>query len=461
MSETELAGTLRLPVIFLRNTIVFPGVTRPIKVGRPKSLAVAKLAGRERKLRLALVTQIVAEVEDPGIADLFPIGVEAESLERKKISATRATLLTLGIRRIRLLSLEESEGILWGNFEEVPETVQDEVEAQGLAMAVRCSAKELLSHSPDAPTEATFILDQIRNPGQLADMVAANLESSIPEEMELLNILDVPKRLREVLKRLHHALETQKVKEHIGCRVKSAMDKHQREFVLQQQIRAIQGELGETDEDDEVAEFAERIAKAGMPDEVEEVARKQLTRLQRIPIQSPEHTVNRTYLEWLLDLPWSRTTEDHLDLKRARRILNEDHYGLDNVTKRIIEYLAVRSLKPDKKGPILCLVGPPGVGKTSTGRSVARALGREFVRASLGGMCDEAEIRGHRRTYVGALPGRILQGIKRAGTRNPVFVLDEIDKLGSDFWGDPSSALLEVLDPDQNHSFSDHYLQFT
>ena len=455
----EFLETIRLPVLPLRNTVVFPGVVIPIDVGRARSMSVVDWVNPPSKEHVAFVTQTLAEVEEPEIDDLFPMGVEVEALKVMKVSSSRATLVARGLRRIRLISLEKSDDMLWGTFEVVLETGADNVEAQGLALAVRESSKQLISISSDIPDEAAPLLDQVRHAGQLADVAASNIDCSLAEKMELLNITDIPERLREVLLRLHRELEVHKVKEHIDSHVRAEMGKHQREAMLRQRMRAIQDELGDADEEDEAAEFEERIAEAKMPAETEEVARKQLARLRQIPTQSPEHTVTRTYLEWLVELPWDKTTEDYLELDRARRILDEDHYGLQKIKKRIIEYLAVRKLKPDKKGPILCLVGPPGVGKTSTGRSVARALGREFVRASLGGVRDEAEIRGHRRTYVGAMPGRILQSIRRAGTRNPVFVLDEIDKLGSDFRGDPSSALLEVLDPEQNHLFSDHFLE--
>ena len=451
--------TTRLPIIPLRNTVLFPGVVMPIDVGRPRSLAVAELVNSSPERKLAFLTQTLAEVEEPSNTDMFPMGVEAEALKVMKITSSRSTLVARGDRRIRLLNMDEVDGVMWGNFEVVQETGREDVEAQGLGMAVKDSGKQLISISPDIPDEASTLLDQVRDPGQLADVAASNIDASLAEKMEVLNITDVAERLREVLLRLHRALEAYKVKEHIDSHVRAEMGKHQREAMLRQRMRAIQEELGDSEEDDEATEFEERIAKANMSTEAEEVARKQLMRLRQIPTQSPEYTVTRTYLEWLVELPWDKATEDHLDLDRARRILDEDHYGLQKVKKRIIEYLAVRKLKPDKKGPILCLVGPPGVGKTSTGRSVARALGRKFVRASLGGVRDEAEIRGHRRTYVGALPGRILQSIRRAGTRNPVFVLDEIDKLGHDFRGDPASALLEVLDPEQNHMFSDHFLE--
>ena len=459
MSDEKVEKTVRLPVIPLRNMVLFPGVVQPIDIGRPKSLAVGEKASQEPGLRIAVVTQMVPELDEPGTADVYTIGVEAEALRLMKVAADRATIVVRGQRRLRLESFSEEEGVLWGTFVPLEEEELRSVEARGLALAVRDMAKQHVAISPDIPDEAAALLDQIRDPGKLADAAAANLEATIAENMELLNTLNVPERLHTVLTRLQRALESHRVKEHIDSHVRAEMGRHQREAMLRQRIRAIQEELGDVDEEDAAAEFEARLADAGLPSEAEEVARKQISRLRQIPSQSPEHTVTRTYLEWLVELPWNTVTEDDLDLESARRILDEDHYGLDKVKRRIVEYLAVRKLKPDKKGPILCLVGPPGVGKTSTGRSVARALGRKFVRASLGGVRDEAEIRGHRRTYVGALPGRILQSIRRAGTRNPVFVLDEIDKLGSDFRGDPSSALLEVLDPEQNQSFSDHFLE--
>ncbi|MCC6750742.1 MAG: endopeptidase La [Deltaproteobacteria bacterium] len=452
-------GLVRLAVIPLRNTVLFPGVVQPIDVGRPRSLSAAERAASTPNERIAFVTQTVPELDDPGTMDVYPSGVEGEVLRVMKASPGRATVVARGLRRLELVELEEGEDALYGYFREVVETGERDVEAQGLALAVRDMAKQLVSVSPDIPDEAAAMLDQLREPGRLADVAASNLEASIPEKIELLKLHDVVARLQEVLTRLQRALETHRVKEQIDSHVRSEMGRHQREAMLRQRLRAIQEELGDSDEDDAAGEFEERIEEAAMPADVEEVARKQILRLRQIPPQSPEYTVTRTYLEWLVELPWNKLTEDYLNLDHARQVLDEDHYGLDKVKKRIVEYLAVRKLKPDKKGPILCLIGPPGVGKTSTGRSVARALGRKYVRASLGGVRDEAEIRGHRRTYVGALPGRIIQSMRRAGTRNPVFVLDEIDKIGADFRGDPAAALLEVLDPEQNATFSDHFLE--
>ncbi|MFH1130074.1 MAG: endopeptidase La [Pseudomonadota bacterium] len=459
MTEQLPQNKLQLPVVPLRNIVLFPGVVMPVDVGRSKSLAISEKASREPGFRVALVTQVVPELEEPGLADLYSMGVEGEVLRVMTVAPNRATIVIRGIRRIKLLGLEDTDDYVIGSFEVIEDKGAKEVEAQGLAMAIRDSAKELASVAPDVPDEMAAMLEQVRDPGQLADIAVANLDLSIAEKIELLNMTDVSERAREALAKVQRALETFRVKEHIDSHVRAEMGKHQREAMLRQRMRAIQEELGDGDEDDVAAEFEERIQEANMPKETEDIAKKQLVRLRQIPMQSPEHTVTRTYLEWLVDLPWNNLSKDELDLDRARTILDEDHYGLAKVKKRIVEYLAVRKLKPDKKGPILCLVGPPGVGKTSTGRSVARALGRKFVRASLGGVRDEAEIRGHRRTYVGALPGRILQAIRHAGTRNPVFVLDEIDKLGKDFRGDPSSALLEVLDPEQNNTFSDHFLE--
>ncbi|MBK8481413.1 MAG: LON peptidase substrate-binding domain-containing protein [Proteobacteria bacterium] len=457
--DSKPGDRTRLAAIPLRNMVLFPGVVQPIDVGRPRSMAVAERVEAQHGLRIAVVTQRSPEVDEPALSDIFPIAVEAEVLRVMKVAANRATIVVRGVRRLRVHELDTADGALHALCEPLVEVRADEVEAQGLAMAVRDAAKQIVAISPDIPDEAGALLDQIRDPARMGDVAAANIEGTTAEKMELLELLDVPQRLREVLTRLQRALETYRVKEHIDSHVRAEMGRHQREAVLRQRLRAIQEELGDADDDDGSAEFEERLRAIEMPAEVREVAEKQVVRMRQIPTQSPEHTVARTYLEWLVELPWSTMTPDDLDLDHARRILDEDHYGLDRVKKRIVEYLAVRKLKPDKKGPILCLVGPPGVGKTSTGRSVARALGRKFVRASLGGVRDEAEIRGHRRTYVGALPGRIIQGIRRAGTRNPVFVLDEIDKLGRDFRGDPSSALLEVLDPEQNDTFSDHFLE--
>ena len=327
-------------------------------------------------------------------------------------------------------------------------------------MSLRDIAKQVIQLMPELPREAGSLIDSIQAPGALADLVAANLDAPVDEKAQLLETIDVKDRIRKVLKLLTRQLEILKMRERINSQIKEEMGKNQREYVLRQQLKAIKEELGEDEGDQgDLDGLEERIAKANLPTEAEQVAKKQLKRLRNMQVGSAEYTVVRTYLDWILDLPWHVQTPDNMDIGSVRKVLDEDHYGLEKVKKRILEYLAVRKLKKDKKGPILCLIGPPGVGKTSLGKSIARALGRKFVRISLGGVHDEAAIRGHRRTYVGALPGQIIQGMKKSGTINPVFMMDEVDKIGHDFRGDPAAALLEVLDPEQNNTFADHYLE--
>jgi ATP-dependent Lon protease len=333
-------------------------------------------------------------------------------------------------------------------------------EAEALSMSLRDIAKQVIQLMPELPREAGSLIDSIQAPGALADLVAANLDAPVEEKAGLLETVDVKERIRKVLRLLTRQLEILKMRERINSQIKEEMGKNQREYVLRQQLKAIKEELGEDDGDQsDLDALEDRIAKANLPNEAEQVAKKQVKRLRNMQVGSAEYTVVRTYLDWILDLPWHNQTPDNMDIGTVRRVLDEDHYGLEKVKKRILEYLAVRKLKKDKKGPILCLIGPPGVGKTSLGRSIARSLGRKFHRISLGGVHDEAAIRGHRRTYVGALPGQIIQGMKKAGTINPVFMMDEIDKIGHDFRGDPAAALLEVLDPEQNNTFADHYLE--
>jgi ATP-dependent Lon protease len=327
-------------------------------------------------------------------------------------------------------------------------------------MSLRDIAKQVIQLMPELPREAGSLIDSIQEHGQLADLVAANLDAPVEEKSQLLETLDAKERIRKVLRLLTRQLEILKMRERINSQIKEEMGKNQREYVLRQQLKAIKEELGEEEGDQgDLDVLEERLAKANLPSEADTVAHKQLKRLRQMQVGSAEYTVVRTYIDWILDIPWSKQTADNMDIAAVRKVLDEDHSGLEKVKKRIVEYLAVRKLKKDKKGPILCLIGPPGVGKTSLGRSVARAVGRKFHRISLGGVHDEAAIRGHRRTYVGALPGQVIQGMKKATTINPVFMLDEIDKIGHDFRGDPAAALLEVLDPEQNDTFSDHYLE--
>jgi ATP-dependent Lon protease len=451
--------TSTLPVLPLRNLVLFPGVVLPVDVGRPGSLKLVEDVVRRQPARVMIATQKDPQIEEPRPEDLHTIGVEAEVLKVVKLSDTRVTVVIRGLERRRLGAFAHVTPYLAADVHEVIETNADSPEAEGLAMAVREAAKQVITLSPDIPDENTQIIEAVRDPSRLADLATANLDQSTDDRMTLLAELDVTERLKRVLAALQHKVQVFEVKEKIDTQVREEFSRHQREAVLRQKLKAIQEELGEFDDGEDMTEFEEKIKAIGMPEEVEKTAKKQLDRLKQMPAQSAEYTVVRTYLEWLVELPWSKRTTDRLDLGEAREILDADHYDLQKIKKRILEYLAVRKLAPNKKGPILCLVGPPGVGKTSLGKSIAHALGREFVRISLGGVRDESEIRGHRRTYIGALPGRIIQGMKRVGTHNPVFMLDEIDKLGADFRGDPSAALLEVLDPEQNNSFSDHYLE--
>jgi ATP-dependent Lon protease len=460
MSPDDIgAAPYSLPVLPLRNLVLFPGVVLPVDVGRPGSLKLVDDVVKRQPARLLIATQKDPQIEEPKPEDLFEIGVEAEVLKVVKLSEARITVVVRGLERRRIGTYAHVAPYLQADVLPVDETNAHSAAAEGLAMAVREAAKQVIALSPDIPDENGAVIDAIRDPSRLADVACANLDQTTEERMALLGELDVPRRLAKVLEALQHRVQVFEVKEKIDTQVREEFGRHQREAVLRQKLKAIQEELGEFDDGEDTSELDEKLRAAGMPEDVEKVARKQLERLKTMPSASAEYTVVRTYLDWLVELPWSKRTQDRLDLAAAREILDADHYDLQKIKKRILEYLAVRKLAPNKKGPILCLAGPPGVGKTSLGKSIARALGREFVRISLGGVRDEAEIRGHRRTYIGALPGRIIQGIKKGGTHNPVFMLDEIDKLGADFRGDPSSALLEVLDPEQNNSFSDHYLE--
>ncbi len=449
-----------LPVLPLRNMLLLPGVTMPFEIGRKSSLRLLEMVVKQHPPTLLVAVQRDPQVEDPGNDDLHPIAVQAEVLKVVRTGADKVTALLKGERR-RRLSVVSSEPFLVARSLPVPESNTDAVEAIALSLTVKEAAQKLgsLVQLPEPVRAILPALEQAREPGLIADLSSMVLEAPFADRMALLAQLDVQQRLSTTLGLLQRQSEVISAKERIDKQVQNEFARRQREAVLRQQVKAIQEELGETDSEKDLEQFAERIEKAGMSPEAEKVAKKQLERLRIIPDGSPEASIQRTYLEWLCDLPWSKRTDDKHDLEAARSILEADHYGLEKVKKRIIEYLAVRKLAPNKKGPILCLVGPPGVGKTSLGRSISTSLGRNFHRMSLGGVRDEAEIRGHRRTYIGALPGRVLQAMKRVSSKNPVILLDEIDKLGHDYRGDPASALLEVLDPEQNNAFSDHYLE--
>src|SRR5712664_1358104 len=448
-----------LPILPLRNSVFFPGGVLPLAVGRQKTIALIKDAVRDDQV-IGVVTQRRAEEEDPGAADLYSMGTVARIVKLLKMGEDNYSLVVQGLARFRVLDLVQEAPYLKARIEAVEDkTSAENVEVEALGINLKKLAREVIELMPELPAAATELVESITHPGHLADLIAANVDVPIEEKQAVLETVDLKARMKLVLELLNRKREIIKLSNKIDSAAKCEMSKTQREYYLSQQIKEMKEELGEIgEEEEELDELQERLKKAGLPPEVEKVATKELNRLKTIPSASSEYTVARTYLDWIADLPWSKQSEDNLDIENARQILDNDHYGIQKVKKRILEYLAVRKLKNDMKGPILCLVGPPGVGKTSLGQSISRAVGRKFVRLSLGGVRDEAEIRGHRRTYVGALPGRFIQNMKKAGTRNPVMMLDEIDKLGADFRGDPSSALLEVLDPEQNNSFSDHYL---
>jgi ATP-dependent Lon protease len=457
-------GPIEVPEIIsilpLRNSVLFPGSIIPIDVGRKKSVKLVEEAISKERPVIGIVTQRDARTEEPGPPDLYMVGCAARILKVIKLAKDNFSVILQGVSRIRLLEIGGQDPFMTARVQALPDSPATDVELDALVMNVKDVAKRVIKLMPELPKEASALVDSVVEAGQLSDVIISHLDVQVDEKQDVLETFDLKARLRKVLNFLSRQHEVLKVREKINSQVQEEMGRNQREYVLRQQLKAIKEELGEIDETGgDLDDFREKVVAAKMPAETEKVALKQLERLKVMQPSSAEYTVTRTYLEWLVELPWSVATDDKLDIQEARNILNTDHYDLEKVKKRILEYLAVRKLKSDKKGPILCLVGPPGVGKTSLGRSIARSLGRKFIRISLGGVRDEAEIRGHRRTYVGSLPGRLIQGMKKAGSNNPVFMLDEIDKLGHDFRGDPAAALLEVLDPEQNHTFSDHYLE--
>jgi ATP-dependent Lon protease len=449
-----------LPVLPIRNAVLFPGAVAPFDVGREKSVALVEDVDNLPSPVIAIFAQRDPSTDDPGADDLHNVGCAARVLKALKHSSGNYSLILQGLTRIRLEDVTQNNPYLKAKVKRLDEAGLEDDEAEALSMSLRDIAKQVIQLMPELPREAGSLIDSIQAPGALADLVAANLDAPVEEKAQLLETVEVKERIRKVLRLLTRQLEILKMRERINSQIKEEMGKNQREYVLRQQLKAIKEELGEDDGDQgDLDGLEDRIAKANLPGEAETVAKKQIKRLRNMQVGSAEYTVVRTYLDWILDLPWHVQTPDNMEIAAVRKVLDEDHYGLEKVKKRILEYLAVRKLKKDKKGPILCLIGPPGVGKTSLGRSIARALGRKFHRISLGGVHDEAAIRGHRRTYVGALPGQIIQGMKKAQTINPIFMMDEVDKIGHDFRGDPAAALLEVLDPEQNNTFADHYLE--
>ncbi len=450
-----------LPILPIRNIVVFPGTVMPLNVGRPKSKSLLEDVMPGEKI-IGVLTQRNAEVEDPAPGDLHPVGVACMILKLFKLPDGNQSIIVHGLARFRVLGMESTDPYAVARIEILEDTLADGAEMDALVASVRQQANRVIELSPNTPEEAAQVLNSITTPSALADFLAANLQADMPDKQRMLEELDVEKRLRLIANRLATQLDVLELQTKIQSQVKENIDKSQRRYYLQEQMKAIRKELGEGDGPggggSEVDTLREKLVEAKLPEAVMKEAERELGRLEAIPSASPEYGVIRTYLQILSELPWSIATTDKIDLKEARRILDRDHHDLDKVKRRIVEYLAVRKLKPEGGGAILCFVGPPGVGKTSLGKSIAEAMGRNFIRVALGGVRDEADIRGHRRTYIGSMPGRIIAELRKTGTRNPVMMLDEIDKLGSDFRGDPSSALLEVLDPAQNSTFTDHYL---
>jgi len=458
-SKEKLFIPAELPILPLRGTVAYPDLIIPLVVGREKSIRLVDEAMSRDRL-IGIITQKNPDIEEPGLEDLYTVGCVATIMKMVKMVDGSQRIVVQGLCRFKLIEFSESEPNFKARILPVFEEYQKDIEIDAMYINLKNLYKKAVEIAPYLSSELAQIAAKIESPGNLADLVASTVNISAAERQEILEKIDIKERLKKVTILLNRELETLELSTKIQSHIKEGIDKTQREYYLREQLKAIQKELGEVDERyTEIDELRKKMVEAKMPPDIQKVTEKELDRLSKMSQMSAEYTVSRTYIDWLVDLPWTRATEDNLVIEDARRILNEDHYDLEKVKKRILEYLAVRKLKSDMKGPILCFVGPPGVGKTSLGKSIARALGRKFMRISLGGIRDEAEIRGHRRTYVGALPGRVVQGIKKAGSNNPVFMLDEVDKIGMDFRGDPSSALLEVLDPEQNFSFSDHYLE--
>ena len=449
-----------LPVLPLRDIVIFPFMIVPLYVSRERSIRAVDQALAENRMIL-LAAQKKQDEDDPGAEDIYPVGTAALIMRMLKLPDGRIRVLVQGLSRARILSHDEGLPHLQAHVETVaePESAPGSLEVEAMMRNVKAALEKSQNLGKPISPEVIVIANNMEEPGRLAYLTASNLDLKVEGAQAILEAIDPVERLRRVHELMTKELEVLTMQQEISSQAKGEMDRNQREFFLRQQLKAIQSELGEGNElAEEIAQLRDKATKVKMPKPVLEEVERQLKKLERMHPDAAETATLRNWLDWMVTLPWGKASKDSLDLVEAQRILDEDHYGLDKVKERIVEYLAVRKLKEKAKGPLLCFVGPPGVGKTSLGRSIARALGRKFVRLSLGGVKDEAEIRGHRRTYVGSMPGRIIQGIQQAGANNPVFMMDEVDKIGADFRGDPSSALLEVLDPEQNNAFRDHYL---
>jgi len=447
-----------ISILPIRNAVAYPGTVTPLAIGRRKSKRlIAEITPNESII--GLVTQRNPETDDPDFDGIYSVGTAATILKIIKMPQGLIHIVVHGVARFRITKRVTTEPYLKAAVRLLAFRTRMTKNLEALIVSVRQVANRVIALSPNVSEEASVLLENIENPSALADFLAANLSLPVNEKQQFLEELDPAKRLEKMAIALAKQLEVLELSHKIQGRVRESVEKSQREYFLQEQLKAIESELGRGDrQTEELKQIRKNIEKAKMPEKVQAEALRELDRLSKIPPVSPEYSVIRTYLDWVCELPWSIQTKDQLDINKAQRILNQDHYDLRKVKKRILEFLAVRKLNPTGKSPILCFIGPPGVGKTSLGKSIARALGRKFIRISLGGIRDEADIRGHRRTYIGALPGRILQELRKAASKNPVFMLDELDKIGADFRGDPASALLEVLDPEQNFSFTDHYL---
>jgi ATP-dependent Lon protease len=448
-----------LIVVPVRSTVLFPGVVLPITVGRTKSIAAAQQAVREQR-QVGILMQRDADVSEPTALDMHRMGTVANVVRYITAPDGKHHMVCQGDQRFQVVEFLSGWPFMVARVVRIPEPATRTPDIEARFINLKAQATEAVELLPQAPAELLAAVQSVETPAALADLVVSYMDVKPEEKQEILETIDLTARIDKVAKMLAQRIEVLRLSQEIGRQTKAALDERQREVLLREQMAAIQRQLGEGEEGKaaEIAELEKAIAKAGMPKEVEEHVRKELRRLQRMPEAAGEYGMVRTYLDWLIELPWALPEESGIDIVEARRILDEDHFGLDKIKRRIVEYLAVRKLAPNGKAPILCFVGPPGVGKTSLGQSIARAMNRKFVRVSLGGVHDEAEIRGHRRTYIGALPGNIIQGIRKAGSRNCVMMLDEIDKLGAGFHGDPGAALLEVLDPEQNNTFRDNYL---
>src|ERR671914_250367 len=456
--EKDSIGSTRVPLLPLRDIIVFPHMVVPLFVGRQRSIKALEEA-TQKQSPIFLSSQKDAKTNEPSEEDIYKIGTLGSVVQMLKLPDGTVKVLIEGKKRGRVARFASNPDFFLVEVEEAPEVVERNTEIEALVREVHTTFENYVKLKKKIPPEMVMSVSSIDDPGRLADTIVAHLGIKLEDRQNLLETFNAAERLEKVLGHMRAEIEILEVERRIRSRVKKQMERSQKEYYLNEQMRAIQKELGEKDEfKNEIQEIEEKIKQKKLSSEAREKIDKELKKLKMMSPMSAEATVVRNYIDWILSLPWNEFTDDKLDITEAERVLEEDHYGLEKVKERILEYLAVQSLVGKIKGPILCLVGPPGVGKTSLGKSIARATGRKFVRVSLGGVRDEAEIRGHRRTYIGALPGKIIQGMKKAGTVNPLILLDEVDKLGADFRGDPSAALLEVLDPEQNNTFQDHYL---